>query len=278
MVVHEDVGVPMEIPTEKRSRREPKKFIVVQNHVREIISTGKKASNTEFDINTTCQITENVSERLRKKPSKNINIKAPSLTSLTVTEESTNAKPSEISNSDLEELRTVYNKCKEVIKKIETKYGHLLNVITDTSSDPLKNNTNDEVDEECRCSMNKKIIFKDDGEQETIDTDKQGHICLKKLKRASIDTPSISRNIEIQYSENDLQLPDDLETLSNMLKNPGIEITYRNKIIEKVKSLKQELLNEIRFNKHSLIEKLKVNPYEVLDFKGTNLASLPGYS
>lgn len=276
MVVHEDVEVPMEIPIKKKSKREAKKFIIVQNHVREIISPGKNDIKIEYGTDTSCPITENISQRLRKKPSKNIKHNTPSPNSLS--EESTHNKPTEISNSDFEELRDVYNKCKEVIEKIEKKYGHLLNLNTEASSDPLKKDTDHEGENECQCSMNTKIIFRDDGEQETIDTDKHGHICPKKYRRSLTDTQPVSRNIEIQYSENEIQLPDDLETLSNMLKNPELEITYRNKVIDKFRSMKQELLNEIRFNKHSLIEKLKANPYEVLDFKGTNLASLPGYS
>ncbi|KOB78618.1 Uncharacterized protein OBRU01_02105 [Operophtera brumata] len=184
-----------------------------------------------------------------------------------------------ISPEDLEELRNVYKKCKSVIRKIETKYGHLLDLEPAASKRRRKNTENptDEDEAECQCTLNKKIVFDDDGQEIAIDTVPAGHICPKKQRFTQSQTAPPHNDLQIEYYNQHIELPDTLQELKTILQNPGIEITYRNQVIQKVRLIKQEYAFEIKFNKHSIVEKIKTDMNEMIDFKGTNLSSLPGY-
>ncbi|CAG9793346.1 unnamed protein product [Diatraea saccharalis] len=192
--------------------------------------------------------------------------------------EERDATISGIDKNDLDELRSVYKKCKAIVNKIETKYGYLLNL---QESDIEENKQNADHDyeatsEKCECSANKKIIFDDDGKVITKETVLDKHICPKKLKRRYSDAEVTVNNIQVEYETSE-SLPDDINELSRILQNPDLETTYRNKVIDKVKIIKQDLINEIKFNKKMLIEKCKSNPSDIFEFSGSNLDSLPGY-
>lgn len=186
------------------------------------------------------------------------------------TSEHTLSSPSnvtpEISNEDLNELRSIYKKCKTVIKKIETKYGHLINENNDLEQE---NNTT----KLCTCKFNKKIIFNDDGQQTIHEMTPELHICAKKQKsnpsRSTVPNILIEREVD--------SLPNDLKKLYEILKDGRIDIAYRNKVIKKIKSMRMDNLNIMRFDKKFLIEELKVKPDSFFEFKGANVSSLPGY-
>lgn len=183
-----------------------------------------------------------------------------------------------ISTEDLEELKKVYKKCKSVIRKIETKYGHLLDLNERTVNKRRKKNTESTTDEditECQCTLNKKIVFDDDGKEIAIDTVPANHICPKKPRYTQ--SAQLHNDLQIEYYNQRIELPDSLQELKSILQNTGIEITYRNQVIQKVRLIKQEFAYEIKFNKHSIVEKIKADMDEMIDFKGTNLSSLPGY-
>lgn len=183
----------------------------------------------------------------------------------------------QISQDDLEELRSVYQKCKSVMKKLDSKYGHLLNS-PNCESKKRTNKLSDSEDSDlnrCECNLNKKIIFDDNGQVIITKTDSENHICVKKLRKTQDREPL--NNVQVEYDLVDNTLPDDIQSLTNILHDQDIEITLRNKVIQKIKSIEKEYTDELKFNKHLLIEKLKLDPDEILGFKGTNLKTLPGY-
>lgn len=244
----------------------------VKYHVRELDQPQSETISilTNYKITLDCK-EMNKKDKCSRKRKKSLSSSSESKESVEVTN---------ISPADLEELRSVYKKCKAVVKKIETKYGHLLNL---DESQPLKNSETDDNDDnnKCECTANKKIIFDDEGKEITAETDLENHICPKKLKirRCHVDISNLEpeSNLQVEYDTPDLTLPEDLQSLSNILHDPNIELTYRNKVIHKIRMIRQEYIDEIRFNRKSLIEKMKSDPEEMLDFKGTNLKSLPGY-
>lgn len=180
-----------------------------------------------------------------------------------------------ICKEDLEELRTVYKQCKNVMMKMEQRYGHLLDIDAEDSLE--KQDIKSSYENECQCSMNKKIVFDEDGKEISIEALPSNHICPTKLMvKNTHSTITSSPNIQIEY--HDIELSNDIQELRHILQDPKIETTYRNKVIDKLKIIKQEHINEVRFNKMALIEKLKIDPEEVLSFNGANLSVLPGYS
>lgn len=256
---------------------ESKKFVIVKNHVRELTIENEDLDNEDNSQN-------HVEKSMKKTQAYTSDTEAPE-------------NVSSISGSDLVELRTVYMQCKAVISKIETKYGHLLNINDKKSArKSLKekgyieecccgfNKNAQQIEnaarksklmekgyiEECSCGMNKKIIFDDDGQQIEKERMLDGHLCPKKFKLNS----NTNNN---WYEETVKMLPDDIASLVNILRNSDISLTYRNKVIKKMMVVKQDFLNEVRFNKPSFKEKLKSNPEEIFEFAGANLFSLPGY-
>lgn len=261
MVIQGHSETPIEVSVIKSPHMESKRFVIVKNHIRELTTENEDLDNEE-----------NLPKRVRKS------LKKTSKAHTSDTEIKSHKDVSEISASDLEELRSVYKQCKAVIKKIETKYGHLLN-LNDTKPARKYNSKEKGYVEECSCGLNKKIVFDDDGQQIEKDTTLDCHVCPKKLKRRNSTTYNANsdRNVNVQYEETVKTLPDDIPSLVNILRNPEISVTYRNEVVNKARIVKQELLNELRFNKPSFKEKLKSNPEEVFEFAGANLFSLPGY-
>lgn len=259
MVVHKGNDEPMEIPINKMSQR--KRFVIVNNHVKELQGEQdhtNKANEKEIFKECSLQL-----DKMSKNSEQNYQVNR------FQSKEEIN-QSSELSETDLNELKDVYKKCKTVLKKIERKYGHLLNTETRDRKRTLETDSEDE----CRCTKNKKIVFGDDGTQLPIDMPFEKHICPTKL----IHYPHREqRNIQIEYQEEEIKLSDNLNELAHELKDPNLKITHRNKIIEKMKKVKQELSNDIKFNKRALVENLKSNPEEIFVFKGSNLFSLPGY-
>lgn len=258
MVIQGQCETPTVVPAIKTPHMESKKFVIVKNHIRELTTEKEELDNEEY------------SQKHVKK-----SMKKTCKTHASNTEMNAHENVSAISASDLEELRTVYKQCKAVISKMEIKYGHLLNS-NDTKS--ARKSKEKGYIEECSCGLNKKIVFDDDGQQTEKETILHCHVCPKKLKRQNSKTDTnLDLNVNVQYEETVEMLPDDIPSLVNILQNPDISITYRNKVVNKTKIVKQELLNEVRFNKPSFKEKLKSNPEEIFEFSGANLFSLPGY-
>lgn len=273
MVVHEDSETPVDVAIIRKPLLEQKSYVIVKNHVRELIKTDESTCPVMTSKEKSPQPLENV----RKKSKSNKKSKKTALIPVTSPEygDETN-DATEIDKNDLEELRTVYKNCKEVMKKIEAKYGHLLDLDGKGGSSSCKKrkfNT-----EECTCKPNTKIVFDDDGKQSMVKTVPEKHICTKKTNKCHSEMKTRSRSIAVEYSDNETVLPDNLPELDTLLQDPDINKTIRNRIVEKMRMIKQEYVNELRFNKHSIIEKLKSNPDEVLRFKGTNLSTIPGYS
>lgn len=269
MVIHEE---------NKKSSRSiylnvcSKKCAVFKHHVCELDQPQSViVSSLQNMTSSDCENMQKKDKSTRKRVKKSPGSSSDSKGSIEVTH---------ISPRDLEELRSVYKKCKAVVKKIETKYGHLLNL---SESEPQNNSESDNNAEssKCECTGNKKIIFDDEGKEITAETDLDNHICPKKLKRRRSHVESNYseplNNLQVEYETPDLTLPEDLQSLRKILHDPDLEVTYRNKVIHKMRVIKQEYVDEIRFNKQSLIEKMKSNAEDMLDFKGTNLNSLPGY-
>lgn len=182
----------------------------------------------------------------------------------------------QIEKSDLEELLCVYKKCKKVIKKIETKYGHLLNL-----SEGDNENTEDNTANRCNCASAKKIIFDDSGNQTVLNNSMPEHICVDKLvQKTSYDYKTNDsrnrKNVKVEFEMKDL-LPNDLSSLFKMLKNKNLNNIFRNKITRKIKLLQYEYRNELKFQKPSLISQVKSDPEELIEFKGSNLFELSGY-
>lgn len=278
MVIHEDNEAPDEVSIIKNAHLELKKYVIVKNHVRELTINEE----TEVTEGSTVEKAPEVQKLKKAKKSTKKPELSTSSAQKVVTEklrQDSDQSTTDISKSDLEELRTVYNKCKDVMMRIESKYGHLIGIENPSSH---KNPTESD---ECNCKMNKKIIFDEDGQQLLKETNSEIHICHKKLKRSHSDayepdfhnTLTNNSGLDIEYEELSKSLPDDLQSLGTMLKDSDIGITYRNMVIDKIKMIKQEYTNEIKFNKRSLIEKLKAKSDEVFEFKGANLSTLPGY-
>lgn len=179
-----------------------------------------------------------------------------------------------ISKTDLNELRTVYKKCKAIVKKIESKYGHLLQSDSETSSDVLPLNEN--KDEKCKCKLGKKTVFDESGNEIPVELNLAEHKCPQKpADHFGISTQQ--QNVQIEYSKPNEVLPDDLKTLVKILQNCDLDNSYRYMVISKIQFLRQQYADELRYNKKSLIEQLRVNPYDILHFQGTNLSTITGY-
>ncbi|CAK1545495.1 unnamed protein product [Leptosia nina] len=175
----------------------------------------------------------------------------------------------EIDNCDLEELKSVYSKCKAVLKKIEAKYGHLLSANDDLQYETENLGT-------CTCKFNKKTVFDDEGRQITQEVIPDMHICPKKQEVNSVSHIKVSKP-SIQIEQREDSLPNNIKELSDILKNDNIDIVHRNEVIEKIRAIKEDNLNIIRFDRKLLIERTKLNPDELMEFKGSNISSLSGY-
>lgn len=265
MIIHEEI-LPL---SHKETYLDVSNSVPVKYHVREGLVEN------QIQHNSIMTSSESENGEKKKKSDKKSHEKSP----VSTLEETDNVQVTQISENDLEELRSVYKKCKAVMKKIESKYGHLLNLQElEGRKRKKKPSDSENIDlNKCECPTNKKIVFDDDGKEITTETELGNHICVKKLKRTRSTDHVAINNVKVEYEPEELSLPDDLQSLSDILHDPDIDITYRDKVIHKFRMLKQEYQDEIRFNKHMLIEKIKLNPDEFLDFKGTNLKTIPGY-
>lgn len=277
MVIHDETELVVKLPMIKKPLYEAKSNVIPnwdeedygktdENDPPICISTKKSQNLTE--IESEVQIT--IPRKKSKKSDKPLN--QPEISEST-------SSAYKISDEDLEELKSVYKKCKSVIKKIEAKYGHLLDLDEpDFNRKRRKTSTYSTNDEEtgCQCTLNKKIVFDDDGKEIVVETVPTDHICPKQQRYSSQQLPQ-PKNLQIEYNNETIELPDSLQELKVILQNPEIEINYRNQVIQKVRLIKQEMFNEIKFNKRLIVETIKTNIEEIIDFKGTNLSSLPGY-
>uniref|UniRef100_A0A2A4K0I4 Uncharacterized protein n=1 Tax=Heliothis virescens TaxID=7102 RepID=A0A2A4K0I4_HELVI len=279
MVVHDDNETPVEVAVIRKPLLEQKSYVIVKNHVRELINTDEKTSSDDKNKEKSPSPTAN--RKKKRKSDKNSQRSEQIPVASADNDSDTNTKQ-EIDKNDLEELRSVYTRCKEVMKKIEVKYGHLLYLDGEAGPSSRKKrhyNREDSTDNECDCKLIKKIVFDDDGKQSTVEAVPEKHICVKNVykNKGHSELKTKSKAIEIEYTENEINLPDRLPELASLLQNPDLEKPLRNKIIDKMRMMKQDYANDIRFNKHAIIEKIKSNPDEVLDFKGTNLSTIQGY-
>lgn len=281
MVVHDDNETPVEVAVIRKPLLEQKSYVIVKNHVRELVNMDERTSSDDKNKEKSPTPSAN---RKKKRKSDHNSQKSEQMPAASAEYIDDTKTSQEIDKNDLEELRSVYTKCKEVMNKIEVKYGHLLDLDGEVGPSHRKKrkfNTEYSTDNECDCKLNKKIIFDDDGKQSTVETVPEKHICVKninkQINKGYSEMKTRSKTIEIEYTENEVNLPDRITELASMLQNPDLEKPLRNKIIDKMRMLKQDYANDIRFNKHAIIEKLKSNPDEVLDFKGTNLSSIKGY-
>lgn len=265
MVIHEESESPVEISViRKPAILEPQKYVMVSNHVREIPNYSGEQSNDNPVSDKLVETAENFSNKQSKKKAKKRKIVS--------SEEDSDA--THISESDLNELRTIYHKCLAVINKIETKYGHLLNI---EKPGCRKTHKTEQFDNEiCSCAKNKKIVFDDDGTQHTIEVPDEDHICPTISKKLS-PLPSQKCNVEEEFEDYISTIPDDLPSLTKMLHDPELSLHSRNKIVQKMSSIKLENNHEIRFQRPALIQTIKQDPDLVLGFKGVNFASIPGY-
>ncbi|KPI94286.1 hypothetical protein RR46_06737 [Papilio xuthus] len=240
-------------------------YVVIKNHVRELKNTKVKS---EIQDENKDEVTEQKVLKFKNRKRKHSNSE--------IAEQS--SKCCEINKDDLEELRTLYNKCKKVIRNIENKYGHLLNLFSEpqTTSSDLENI---DGEEKCTCEQNKRIIFDDEGKQILKDVEFDRHICVKNHERNYRNSlPDVHVEYEHETLQKDaIELPDDLIDLENILKNPATENKLRRRVINKIRGLRFDYIREIRFNRQMLVEKLKSNPDELLTFSGSNLSSLSGY-
>ncbi|CAH2095469.1 unnamed protein product [Euphydryas editha] len=247
---------------------ESKKYIVVKNHVREI-------RDEEFSSEDSSKNALNYKKNQKKKKSRK--------QSSSSTENS--ASDNEVCVNDLEELKTVYKKCKDVLMKIESKYGHLLNKETNENGEDKisiknkrKHDSEPDDQSDCDCISNRKIIFTDDGQQILEEgSNTQNHICPKKLKCYDKHYHEKNQSIEIEHENVDFVLPENMQELTELLKKPSINNSLRNSITEKIKNIRNENFNMFRLHKEEIIQNLKTNPDGFLGFKGSNLSSLPGY-
>ncbi|XP_059051836.1 uncharacterized protein LOC131846523 [Achroia grisella] len=281
MVVQLELDLPLEMPFGTKTQFEVNQCVVVKNHMKEL----KRNVIENVSVDETSQ---SLRQRIKRKKRSRDNSTESENKSTTSGNSDENLKKypdnnSVVCPSDIEELRSIYNKCRTIVEKIEKKYGHLLN-IPGSSSNQFSNQNESIEDEEidiedkCTCTKRRKIIYDDDGIEISKETDLDTHICPSKLKSHS--NKHTVENVLIEYEADHSRptLPDDIPSLSAMLHDPHLEITCRNQIVQKMKLMKQEYANEIRFNKPALIELLKTEPDEVFEFKGTNLITLKGYS
>ncbi|XP_046971928.1 uncharacterized protein LOC124538779 [Vanessa cardui] len=251
--------------TVQMQNMESKKYIVVKNHVREIPEKGVESSSEEQNIKSVEKSEKPVKKHKRK-------------TQPLSTSDDDNLNITEISKSGLNELKSVYEKCKAVLINIESKYGHLLNLDGKTTNEGKRKHETDE-DDECSCALNRKIVYDDEGREVYEESHNlQNHICVKRLKNQTRQFPEKYPNVTIEQDNCDYDnLPDNIQELTELLKKPSIRSGHRRNIIEKIRYLRDEYLNMIRFERSTIIEKLKTNPDDIMDFKGTNISSLTGY-
>ncbi|XP_050682449.1 uncharacterized protein LOC126977855 [Leptidea sinapis] len=166
-----------------------------------------------------------------------------------------------ISKNDFVELRTAYLKCQSILEKFELKYGYF---------------DSEHIEDTCRCTLNKKIVFDDEGERISRNAVPDLHTCKT---QTSCNSPVYQEHGYTNITlENDIDsLPNDITELGEILKDPAIKITLRKKVVEKLKVLRQENGMMLRFNKQVLLESVKANPDELFTFEGSNLTLLPGY-
>lgn len=259
MVVQGPSESPTEVSAIKASHMESTKYVIVKNHVRELTIETDDVNNEE-----------NTQKRLKKVKNRKRSV---SDSHKSDTEINMHTNVSDISGSDIEELRSVYKECQAVMNKIETKYGHLLDLYETSSARKSKSKERGYVDE-CSCGLNKKIVFDDDGQQIEQETRLDCRVCQKKLKW----TNSYGTSVRVQFEETVATLPDDVLSLSNILKNPDISVRYRNKVIDKMRKVKQDILSEVKFKKPLFKDMLKTKPEDIFEFVGANLFTLPGYT
>lgn len=247
--------------TIQKHKMESKKYIIFKNHVREIKEQPEEVKIIK-DLNENAEEHDKFNKNEVYKPS------------------SSSSEDDQINivtaTKDLEELKTVYKKCKSILNKIETKYGHLLDLNDEheyTYPKRRRVSLNDNFQHKCRCTPNKKTLFTEDGQQ-VFQTDiiSESHICASNTKYQNT-----YESIQVDYENEYTILPDTIQELTEILKDPEIARNFRNRVIEKIRYLRYENLNEIKCKKESLVKKLKSNPEEIIDFKGTNISSLPGY-
>lgn len=275
MVIHDETELVVKLPMIKKPLYEAKSNVIPNKHDEDFENTDENDRPISLITKKSRKLKEDESEvqvRIPRKKSKKSD--QSEVHRLEINDATSSA--SKISNKDLEELRTVYNKCKSVIRKIEAKYGHLLNLDEPGCSRKLITYSTDGEETECHCKLNKKVVFDDDGKEIAVDTVPSDHICPKKSRYSRPQLPPPD-NLQIEYYNQTIELPDDLQELREILQNPELEITYRNLVIQKMRSIKQDFVDEIRFNKRSIVDKIKENMEEILDFKGSNLSSIPGY-
>lgn len=276
MVAQEDSEKRMEEAINRKPLSDQKSYIIVENHVKELSNTTQNTTYTGFSQENSRVGLKRKATTTRKKFKKQKKIQEKPTTS----SDSDNNNPNaiiEIDSSDLNELKTLYTKCKEVMQKIESKYGHILNLNSKEgpSGCLMKETVHSESNEDkCHCKTKKKIVFDDEGRQSLVDVS-GNHVCVRNTNYVS--TAPSHRNIAVEYEDPELGLPETIRELRELLKDPDIETTYRNRIFEKIRTLRTEYNNEIKFNKPNLIEQLKTNPDDLLNFKGTNLSSMLGY-
>ncbi|CAB3233322.1 unnamed protein product [Arctia plantaginis] len=278
MVVHEDREKPVEVAIIRKPLLEQKSYIIVKNHVKELSNTAQNTTNSTCDEKNSLVSLKRQGTIKKRKYCKRQKL-TQEIPTTSSESDNINQNGTEIDASDLNELKTVYAKCKEVMKRIESKYGHLLNLDSEEgfSLCRMKQNVHSEsYEDECNCKPKKKIVFDDEGRQSTVDVSDK-HICVQNTRNVN-SAPSIHQNIAVEYQDAELGLPETLQELRELLQDPDIEDTYRNRIFDKIRLLRAEYTNEIKFNKHILIDKLKTNPDDLLNFKGTNLSTIPGYS
>ncbi|XP_052757020.1 uncharacterized protein LOC128202078 [Galleria mellonella] len=188
MVVHHNLD-SFEMPFGSiKPQFEINQYVVVKNHMKEI----KRNNNENIISNEATKLLQQNVKKKKRKREKSITLEEKS--SISTADTGENLKTCSIDDnnviceSDLEELKSVYNKCKAIVKKIERKYGHLLD-ISEAEPSPFHSQTNSSHDirneEKCTCSKKKKIIYDDDGMEITKESDFDKHICPKKLKSSS---------------------------------------------------------------------------------------------
>lgn len=299
---------------------ESKKYIVVKNHVREIkeectsensvihISSSKESqkkkrskkeiSSSSEDSGINNEKNSNGLEELKTGNEDESSEKSPKLATSSKKTRNKRKNKNEISSSseeticdneicasDLEELKSVYKKCKDVLTKIESKYGHLMDKEINqygldkrSKRKKIKHDTESDEKSECDCTSNKKIYFSDNGQEILEDGyNTQNHICLKRLKSYDRFYHENNQHIEVEHENENFIIPETMPELTDLLKDPFISNSYRNSVIEKIKSIRNENFNMFRFHKAEIIQNLKTNPDESLCFPGANLSSLPGY-
>ncbi|XP_041983167.1 uncharacterized protein LOC121736150 [Aricia agestis] len=252
----------LDMDSEPTTPSERKKYIVVKNHVREIQSIKTDETTTETSAEEKDNSTKEV--KVKKKKSKKSRSSSGSENSAC-----------EISVNDLNELRSVYSKCKAVIKKIETKYGHLLQTDEQSCSRISKHRLSST---ECHCGSKRKIVYDDDGKQLYQNIDAEHHICPENVLNP---TKSMHRspgplNVTME-DETSYELPDTISELNEMLREKQISNYLKHQIMQKMKYIREDHINILRYEKPSIIEKLKSNSSDIFEFEGSNLSSLPGY-